>query len=103
MSYDVWLQDGDEEVTGSHNYTYNIAPMLRVAWDGAGIRDLHGKNGADAAELLRGPIMALSTDTERFDALNPQNGWGNREGCVDWLKRIQADCLAFPEGTVHVG
>ena len=101
MSHDVYLEKPDGSQTLWHNYTYNISPMLRLAWDGAGMNDLDGKTARAAAPLLAAAIVSMTNDPKRFDVLNPENGWGNRDGCVEWLQGILDDCLSFPRAKVR--
>jgi hypothetical protein len=105
MSYDIWLVDDDgRTVTESFNYTYNISPMLYSAWDGAGLRDLHGRRAGAVVPFLRHAIKVLHADVDgRYEAMNPPNGWGSREGCTDWLARILKVCLENPDAIFQEG
>ncbi len=102
MSYDVWLEWNGEGITEGRNYTSNVGPMLRMAWDGGGMADLDGKTAVEVSRLLDFAIDAMQSDPDRFDALNPENGWGNRATCVQWLTELRGDCERFPEARVKV-
>lgn len=102
MSYDVYLDDGTGAITGDRNYTYNIAKMLRQVWDGSSMADMDGKPAPFVADSIDLAISAMTNDPERFDALAPDNRWGDRLGCINWLREIQHDCREFPYATVRV-
>ena len=104
MSYDVWLETELGEVTDARNYTYNISPMLRLAWDGGSLTDLNGKTAKEALPFIEFAACMIANDANnRFTALNPPNGWGSREGCVRWLREIAHDCREWPEAIVRIG
>lgn len=104
MSYDIWLEDQDGiPLVPDHNYTYNISPMLRKVWDGAGMTDLDSRPADEARLFIEHAIEMMSGAPEDYDALNPANGWGNRQGCVDWLMDIVVACRRFPNAVFRVG
>ena len=101
MSYDIWLEDDNTNCSESHNYTYNISPMLELA--GCLMRDIEGLTGLEASKKLRIAISAMTLNPDRFQALNPPNGWGSFRGCLNWLLDILEDCKQYPTWRVHVG
>lgn len=105
MSYDVWVTAGnDPDAEQTHdwweNYTSNVAPMWRAA--GIDLAECHGRPAAQVAEGLQGALQTMGEDPDRFRAMNPPNGWGDFDGCVAYLQRLLALCLATPQGYVWV-
>ena len=103
-------------VIDTWNYTHNTNAMANLAIDpgydttipvgcevlGIGAqanttswwRQLDGMTGHEGAELLTRIIDALTSDPDRYEALNPANGWGDRTGFVAVLTEMRA---AVPE------
>lgn len=113
MSYDVDLimQTGPETwATAAEcgNMTLNVGVMYRLVIpaadeDGpAGLRRLHDLRAEVAAPLLRAAVEAMEADPERFEALNPANGWGSYEGAMRYLRTILKACETHPWAMVQV-
>lgn len=101
MSYDVWLtviqnEAGDETtVIDVGNYTSNVADMWREALGGErGLADVI--EASPVAHSLVAPLFnavtAMEIDPETYRAMNPDNGWGDYEGALDYLRRIADAC-----------
>jgi hypothetical protein len=104
MSYDVSLYintggDSEAEVFW-RNMTSNVAPMWRKA--GADLADFAGKTAGDCVADLQAAIRAMEAEPETYRAMNPANGWGDYEGCLDFLKSIRDACATHPACTVHI-
>ena len=122
MSYDVGLYRptthacpncGHEHATGTPeddqlfwtNYTSNCGPM----WREAGLQ-LHewayDKNGVRTAETLIEPlrtaIRAMEADPAKYEAMDPDNGWGSYKTVLTWLRGILRACEEHPDARVHV-
>lgn len=86
------------------NYTSNMAG----AWDASGIplRDMDGMAVAEAIPILRAGIANIEADIEAdpeaYRKFEPDNGWGNVERMLNWLRRILALCEQWPEGKLDV-
>ncbi len=109
MSYDVYLtiDTGGEvpaPVTYGQNYTYNCAPMFRLALGGNGINDLHGLRARDAIVKLEAAVshMAHPDNEPTYRAMNPENGWGKHETATEFLEAILKDCRRHPLATIEV-
>lgn len=110
MSYDVYLTidtGGDRPaiVTEICSPTYNLAPMLRAAL-GTDMRDhgegsLDGMLASDALRIVKRALESMALDPERFKALNPPNGWGTYEDCVEFLQWLHDACTDNPKATVR--
>lgn len=108
MSYDVYLLadlGGPElvTVTGLNaNYTYNCGPMLKEAV-GVWLSELNGRLCSEVLPLLRLAIDKMKSDPRRYELLNPDNGWGDSIGWMDFLTKIANACELAPKAMVHVG
>ena len=106
MSYDVRLVvslgDDDIEVTPTRNYTFNIWKMLKTSLCGTDIARLDGHLALEVVGQLESAIELLTTKVDLYDGMNPENGWGSRAGCVEWLRKIVEDCERYPLATLRV-
>lgn len=109
MSYDCYavMRTGDtpdsqlSECLG--NITSNVSPMWRDAMpDGQHVLDLHGKLCAECVAPLRVGIYAMTADPDRYRAMNPDNGWGDYEGALRYLRELLAGCELHPLATFEV-
>lgn len=106
MSYDIWLEidtGGPEPATVCEigNYTSNVSGMWRDAL-GRSLGDYHGAPCSEAAgPILRG-IERMRTDPARYEAMNPENGWGDYEGALKYLERLYEACTQHPKATIAI-
>lgn len=120
MSLDVYLEVISEqcqpcpycEGTGIHweqafwaTITHNLGEMA----DAAGIyqhlwrpEELGISKAAQLIEPLRAGVELLESDPERFEAFNPENGWGSYDVFVPWVRRYLRACEKNPEADVRV-
>lgn len=120
MSYDVYLYEpcpqqpclctchegGPSEVrVFDSNYTSNCSMM----WDAAGcpLREWAcDKRGVRTAETLieplRAAIAAMEADPAKYEAMNPDNGWGSYQTVLPWLRSILSACEQHPKARLHV-
>ncbi len=104
MSLDVYL-----EVEGQTIYEANITHNLNRMAEAAGCyRELWRPDeiGIETASQLIDPLkaglMALVSDPVRFEALNPENGWGSYDGLVQFVTAYLKACIQHPGATVRV-
>jgi len=96
MSY--WFHVGDNF---DANCTSNVACMWREA--GCDLKELKDKKAADCIKPLCDAINRMLSDPDKYKAMNPSNGWGSYEGCIDFLKACHDACMSDPDSLVHVG
>ena len=118
MSWDLYISD---EWIG--NYTHNTNQMIRAASVGPaelpeqpGVfaevilhkptmgtcwGDFEGRPAREAGLFARDIIAELKRDPERYEAMNPKNGWGSMESLVDFLREVAEKCESDPEGRFH--
>lgn len=94
------------------NYTHNCNRMANIALAEAGITVpphpnhpelkmswwdfLDGMEGPAGAAILDTIIKGLEADPVRFDAMNPENGWGSRENFVAVLTKMRDSVPEYP-------
>lgn len=89
----------------SRNITHNLNTMAGEAgiyealWrpDEIGIT-----KAAQLIEPLKDGLAKLESDPERFEKLNPSNGWGSYEGLVSFVRDYLQACQENPEADVSV-
>ena len=89
----------------SDNITHNLTTMA----DAAGLYKYLWRPeeiGITTAQQLIDPLKVglslLKSDPQKFKKLNPQNGWGDYEGLVDFVEKYLAACIENPTATVEV-
>lgn len=100
MSADVWIErkacdtcGRGEEREVEVNITYNLSPMLRKAGF-RGWSDLVGMAAPAAGDHLIGVLDHMREDPWRWRAMNPPNGWGDYDACLQGRLRDFAEkCL----------
>ncbi len=122
MSLDVYLQSPPKKVEcrcsccdHQHEreerekyYSRNITHNLNKMAGEAGIYELLWRpdeigvtKAAQLIESLKAGLAKLESDPERFQKLNPSNGWGSYEGLVTFVRDYLAACEETPEADVY--
>lgn len=87
------------------SYTYNTTPMVCAAAEAIGVefdgfqRTLDGMDGHAGRDLLRQLADELQDHASKYEAMNPENGWGNRTGIIAQMRRM-ADAVPETPQTV---
>lgn len=108
MSYDInLLADLGAGLTSlgllDWNYTSNCAPMWRKAMSETdGLAGMDGMKAGEAAEVLRKGLRHMVGNRADYEALNPENGWGDFVGQLEALSRLLSACTQAPEAIVVV-
>lgn len=104
MSYDVWLEidtgGAEPAALTDWNYTSNCGPMWRAA--GANLSEFHGKVASECLPLLQMALALMRREPARFEAMNPDNGWGSYDTLLPALDKLAAQFAAHPKATVKV-
>jgi hypothetical protein len=113
MSYDVSFrrsvenEEGELYLNEDFNMTSNVNPMYHAAGVGLGDPDfwigyLDKKTAVEVLDKVRPVYAYMLTHTDEMKALEPENGWGDYESALRFLKEIIATCLDHPECFVEV-
>jgi hypothetical protein len=97
------LGAGEQTVCDNNRgYTHNTNKMIRIATDGSSPYEWDGMLASEMAELSARAAAQIEMHQDRYDRLNPPNGWGNRDGLVKELRGIAEDCRAYPNAIVRM-
>ena len=105
MSLDVYLTDVRPTEVYSRNITHNLNNMAMEAdiymalWRPEAIGVSTAKQ---LVPLLETGLKAMQSDPERFKKFNPENGWGNYEGLVNFVETYLQACKENPDAKVGV-
>ena len=104
MSYwvSLWIDTGGE--TSAEVWSRNITSNLSRMWNEAGV-PLHEWDGLEAGTCwpnLDTALTFMQSKPEAFKELNPPNGWGDYDGCVDFLLELRNVCKQHPRCTLRV-
>jgi hypothetical protein len=115
VSYDFGLRvdtgnrDGDVIIDAEHleqpsvrcsNYTSNAWRMYAEA--GIRLPELDGLWCGDLVWRLADAVKQMETDPGRFQPLEPENGWGDYEGALNYLRSILDVCEAHPQARLYI-
>ena len=90
------------EVAEVGNYTYNVSGMYREAMDGNSLSDFDGMVASEAISLLRKGYADMVNNPEKYELMNPENGWGNYDGAKKYLGRLLEACYENPDAIIEV-
>lgn len=65
-------------------------------------RSLPPVHGSDLIGPLSSGLELLRSDPERFKAFNPENGWGDYDGLVEFVRQYLQACKTYPAAEVRV-
>jgi hypothetical protein len=111
VSYDIDLTktlDGETHtVFELGNYTSNVAPMWGKALQAASgpewLSDLNGRVvDEDLVATLYAARNHMQNCADEYRAMNPENGWGNYEGALEYLERLLLGCRLHPGAVIYV-
>lgn len=105
MSLDVWLtSDNDNEV-----FECNITHNLNIMAEEVGIYkylwrpdELGISKANDLIKPLDDGLILLESDPERFKVFNPENGWGDYDGFVNFVREYHAACVKYPNAEINI-
>ena len=106
MSADAWIETpackccGRSPEYGSEvNITYNLSGMLREAGF-VGWHDLVGMRARKAGRHILEVLNGMAEDAPKWRAMNPPNGWGDYDTCLqERLRAFAVQCIHAPKGS----
>ena len=87
------------------NITHNLGKMAAEAglYEAMWRPDEQGWTHAhDLIRPLRDGLAALQASPDHYKAFNPENGWGDYEGLLDFAASYLAACMKWPSADVEV-
>lgn len=94
----------ERETYFTRNITHNLAPMAQDAGLYLPLWRPEEMGITEASQLiapLEDGLAALEADPAHFKKLNPENGWGDYGGLVDFARAYLDACRANPEARVE--
>lgn len=104
MSYDISLTQivtEEKEVADIGNYTYNISPMYQKAMN-ISLYNFDGMKASEAIDILQKGLIDMTNNSLEYEKLNPENGWGDYQGAMNYLSKLLVECRKHPHSTIHV-
>lgn len=83
------------------SYTFNAAPMFTYALK-CPLRDLDGKSAALASSILSEAVRRMQESPAEYEAIQPEDGWGNYSSALTFLETMLRTCRAHPNMVVSV-
>lgn len=99
MSYDGYIEWHGRDIAELGNYTSNVAPMWRAAL-GFRLQDTSGWDVRLAEFVFDHAAQVMLANREEFEAMNPENGWGNFDGAVRYLLNAADTCYPYRDDAV---
>lgn len=101
----TFSDDGEGAEVFWKNITHNLGRMARecglyeALWRPEEIGATHA---ADLIPPLQAGLARLVDDRERLEAFNPENGWGDYSGLLEFTRAYLTACERFPNAEVRV-
>lgn len=111
MSLDVSLMKVMPTEVYTDNITHNLGVMARAVKlsNGKTLYDVLWRPdendyyiAKDISELLDEGWNILLSDPDRFKKFNPENGWGEYEGLVNFVYRYRNATWEYPESALSI-
>lgn len=107
MSLDVYLNNGSKDgscVWGA-NITHNLNDMAAVVgayhylWRP---EEVNVVKASDNIDHLRRSIGMMYLNYEKLKELNPENGWGDVDGLINFTKNYLDACVKYPDAIIEI-
>lgn len=67
-----------------------------------GLRVLHGAPCSEAAGVVARAVERMEADPDFYRQWEPENGWGDYEGALAYLRRLRDGCQENPAASICV-
>lgn len=105
VNVEIEVDTGGTEPRNLELWSGNITGNLRSIARACGVEDVmwnrDGYVAGEAIGVLESGIEDLEIRQEKYDAMNPKNGWGSREGLADFLRKLLAACIDNPKAKIR--
>jgi len=107
MSLDVWLTVGKDKRYSvfDYNITHNLADMASKAGLHKALwrpEEIGASKAGELVKPLRKGLKLLKKKPELFKKLNPENGWGDYDGLVEFVEKYLDVCENVPEADINI-
>lgn len=106
MSLDFFLRCRHcESRLVSLNITHNLTGMAAEAGIYKAIwrpEEIGATRAMDITPALREGLGMMLSAPDRFKRLNPENGWGDYDGFVEFVKEVHEACVLHPSARIEV-
>ena len=112
MSYDCSLEvdtgNGETISIDLGNYTYNCSMMLVKAIEKSSgkketsLSDLDGVIAKEVSKILGLACIEMAENRKEYIEMNPENGWGDYDSWLEYLRNIELQCLKHPNTKLSV-
>jgi hypothetical protein len=102
VSYDVYIHCSrcGNDLVSQGNMTSNLSAMWAAA--GCDVKTFDKRPAYEMLPALQRAIHALREWPEDYKQYEPDNGWGDLPGCLEWLEGLRDACCSEPFATVKV-
>ena len=83
------------KAAGIYKHLWRPEELVHIAWNGI-------TTAAQLIQPLTDGLALLKSDPDRFKKFNPENGWGNYEGLLEFVEEYLRACKEFPQATINV-
>jgi len=104
MSLDIYLRKMVLCNVYSSNITHNLGKMAEAAelyqhlWRP---EELGVKTAGELIQPLTDGLARLKAGPDQFKKLNPENGWGDYDGLVEFVEGYLSACIEMPDAHVE--
>jgi hypothetical protein len=125
MGHDISMRYKDQEiapfkVVGEGNYvvgqedqstlyiTHNLSKMIYLALESIGLKEiksfgewLNNSKASEIVESIRLMHDELVNNPQKYEPLNPENGWGSYSSLCAKIKMLLEACEKYPECRIY--
>jgi hypothetical protein len=104
VSLDLSFMQTQPMCVAENNITHNLTAMADLAGVYTALwhpERLSSQLASDIRPILEAGLAALLADPPKFQALNPENGWGSYSGLVEFVRWAISQCLKYPNATLE--
>jgi hypothetical protein len=105
MSLDVYLEAVGPTCVFDANITHNLGKMATEAGIYAALwrpEEVGITTASQLIPLLEAGLETLRANPVEFEEFNPENGWGDYNGLVDFVETYLQACKENPDATIRV-
>ena len=102
MSLDFSIEEIQPTSVFNDNYTHNVTPMWNLAGVYEALYESEDKKTLEIVQTLKNGLTNMLLHPDDFKKLNPENGWGDYDTAVNFLRDVIHACEKHPNGTIRI-